>query len=157
MRCPGERRPDYDSSDDGTGDGPNCRSLGLRFSVDAAKFIGRAGPASRMSLTGSLDATATDHGVEFTFDVRNEGDGDVELTFSDARKADVVVRDGDEAVWRYSEGRMFAQMIQQATLGGGEVETFQVVWEDPEPGDYEAVATLAARNADVEAATSFSV
>ena len=110
-----------------------------------------------MSLTGSLDATATDHGVEFTFDVRNEGDGDVELTFSDARKADVVVRDGDEAVWRYSEGRMFAQMIQQATLGAGDVETFQVAWEDPEPGDYEAVATLAARNADVEAATSFSV
>ncbi len=110
-----------------------------------------------MVLAGSLDVVARSDEVEFTFDVRNDGDGPVDVTFPNACTVDVAVFDGDEEVWRWSEGRMFAQMIQQETFDPGDGVTETLVWEAPSAGDYEAVATLEARNQDAEARATFSV
>lgn len=110
-----------------------------------------------MALTGTLDVSVSSDEVEFTFEVTNDGSEPVDLTFPNACTADVAVIDGNDEVWRWSNDRMFAQMIQQVSLGPGESEVEVRVWDAPEPGDYEAVATLTAQNADVEARTSFSV
>ena len=110
-----------------------------------------------MGLTATLDATETDEGVEFTFEVRNDGDDPVELTFRSGQTSDVAVFDDGEEVWRWSDGMMFTQMIRQTSMGPGEKEVDRKVWESPAPGDYEAVATLEANDVDVEARTTFSV
>lgn len=110
-----------------------------------------------MALTGRLDVTASADTVAFAFTVHNDGDAPVDLSFSDAQTHDVAVLEDSAEVWRWSQGRAFAQMLQSDTLGPDESVTFEVEWTDPSPGDYEAVATLAARNHDVEARESFSV
>ena len=110
-----------------------------------------------MSLEGTLDVTASSDSVTFTYTVMNDGDDPVKLSFSDAQTHDVAVLDGGSEVWRWSDGRAFAQMMQSDTLDPGESATYEITWSDPSPGDYEAVATLAARNNDVEARKSFSV
>ena len=110
-----------------------------------------------MGLTGTLDVTASSDSVTFSYTVTNDGDDPVELSFSDAQTHDVAVLDGGSEVWRWSDGRMFAQMLQSETLDSGESVTYEIEWSSPSPGDYEAVATLAARNQDAEARASFSV
>ena len=107
-------------------------------------------------LDASLEVTVGD-GVAFTFTVENGGDRPVELTFRDACKADVVVYDDDREVWRFSEGRVFAQMLTSAELQPGESAAFEETWPDPTPGDYTAEATLRVTEHEITARTPFSV
>lgn len=110
-----------------------------------------------MSLEGSLETTVTDDAVEFTYTVTNAGDSRVELTFKDAGKADVAVFDGDDEHWRFSDGRMFAQMLSEEALAPGGQMDFQFTWEGPEPGSYTAAAELRCLNQTCETETEFSV
>lgn len=80
--------------------------------------------------------------VEFSLTVSNAADDPVDLQFRDAKLADFAVFSGDTEVWRWSEGRMFAQVLKTETLGPGDSETFAGEWPDPQPGEYEVVATL---------------
>ena len=115
-----------------------------------------------MTLEGSLEATvSTDETgsatVEFAFTVTNAGSETVELQFSDAAKAEFVVRDDGREVWRFTEGRAFMQMISSERLAPGESSTYDGAWEDPRPGEYDAVAELRAQEATCEARTEFAV
>ena len=109
-------------------------------------------------LDSSLEVTVGE-GVSFRFTVSNGTGSPVELTFRDAGRADFAVRrDGDEEeVWRWSEGRMFAQSVGHARLEPGEEAVFEEAWPDPGPGDYTAEATLQVDEFDVRAETPFSV
>ncbi|MFC7155337.1 BsuPI-related putative proteinase inhibitor [Halomarina halobia] len=103
-------------------------------------------------LRGDLRATV-DEGVTFAFTVENTGDEPVSLTFADAARADFVV---DER-WRWSDGRLFAQVLGEETLAPGESRTYEGAWSDPEPGTHEARAELLAREQDCEARTRFEI
>jgi hypothetical protein len=111
-----------------------------------------------MSLDCSLDVAASSSSVAFSFHVENAGSDPVELNFSSAQTHDVAVLSGGSEVWRFSEGMGFAMMMQSETLGAGETVTYDATWEDPDAGDYEAVAELATRgDTGCEARASFSV
>lgn len=107
-------------------------------------------------LDGSLTVAVGDD-VVLRFVVENAGDDPIEVTFRDAGKADFAVyRDGEE-VWRWSDGKMFAQVLQPAQFEPGEETVFEETWAHPAPGDYTAEATLRVREGDVTARTSFSI
>ncbi|WP_255169657.1 BsuPI-related putative proteinase inhibitor [Natrononativus amylolyticus] len=106
-----------------------------------------------MTLEGSLDATATDGQVRFAFTVTNTGDEPVELQFSDSCKAEFVLEDEGREVWRFTDGRMFAQVISSETVGPGEEARYEGSWDDPQEGTYTAVAELRAQNRTCEART----
>ena len=110
-----------------------------------------------MSLDCTLDVAVSDGRVAFAFAVENAGDAAIELSFRSAQTHDVAVLDGGSEVWRWSEGQMFTQMLRSETLAPGERQTYEAAWNDPEPGEYEAVAELAASDADCEARATFSV
>ena len=112
---------------------------------------------SRMALDGTLEADAGDDRVEFAFTVENVGDEAVELQFSDSQRAEVTASDGDETVWRFSDGRAFAQMMATERLAPGEQFTFECAWEHPPAGTFDVEATLTAIRADCAAATRVSV
>lgn len=107
-------------------------------------------------LDASLDVTVGDE-VAFRFTVVNAGDTPVELTFRDACRADFAVFDDGEEVWRYSEGRAFAQVLSTADLQPGETAAFEQSWPQPRPGEYTAEATLRVREHEVTARTPFTV
>lgn len=107
-------------------------------------------------LDTALEVTVGD-GVEFSFAVVNAGDTPIELTFRDACRADFAVYDAGKEVWRYSDGRAFAQTLTDLDLQPGEEATFEETWPDPVPGDYTAEATLRVRERDISAQTPFSV
>lgn len=107
-------------------------------------------------LETALEVTVGD-GVAFEFSVVNAGDTPIEVTFRDACRADFAVYEGSSEVWRYSDGRAFAQSLAEADLQPGEAATFAETWPTPTPGDYTAEATLRVRERDVSARTPFSV
>lgn len=107
-------------------------------------------------LEGSLRVTVGEN-VRFEFVVTNTGADPVEVTFRNGGQADFVVYEEGSEVWRWSEGRMFTQMLQPATFDPGDEAVFEEVWPDAQPGDYTAEATLRVQEVDVTARTPFSV
>ncbi len=110
-----------------------------------------------MPLAGTLDVT-TEGAVSFSFRVVNDGTSAIDLTFRSGKRADVVVRDREsqEEVWRWSDGRMFTQALERATLRPGEQIEQRFEWTDPDPGTYIAVGTLEA-DQDARAETELTV
>ncbi|WP_137289721.1 BsuPI-related putative proteinase inhibitor [Natronorubrum halophilum] len=112
-----------------------------------------------MTLEGSLEAAvdgATD-AVSFAFTVTNEGAEPVELRFTDACKAEFVVSDDGNERWRFTEGRLFAQVLGSETLAPDESATYEAEWSAAEPGEYTALAELRAKDENCEARTALSV
>jgi hypothetical protein len=109
-----------------------------------------------MTLESSVTAAPDDDRVVFDFTVENVGDDPEEITFRSGLSADFAVVDGDDEIWRASDGRMFTQALRTETVAAGDSETFSESWDDPEPGEYTVVATLNA-GTDAEARTDFSV
>jgi hypothetical protein len=108
-----------------------------------------------------LDATLTAEtggDVDFRFRIVNGGTSAVDLTFRTGKRADVVVRAADsaETVWRWSEGRAFAQAVSRTTVRPGEQIEQSFTWADPPPGSYVATGTLEA-DREVHAETELTV
>ncbi len=108
-------------------------------------------------LTAALSTTRTDAGVVFRLTVENEGDDPITLSFRNSKRADFVVRDGEDEVWRWSDGQMFAQMLGSETIEPGTERVFEGAWEEPTTGEYTAVGCLEADEADVEAEADLSL
>jgi hypothetical protein len=110
-----------------------------------------------MTLSGTLSATVEDGVVAFSFVVENTGDEPVGMQFADAQEFEVTVERDGQPVWRYGEGRMFAQMLSSAELAPGERSEYETEWTDPDDGEFLATAELVATDAECTAETEFSV
>jgi hypothetical protein len=111
-------------------------------------------------LDASLEVTVDGDGqrVQFTLVVENAGHDPVSVTFRDSGDADfAVLTAAGEEVWRWSDGRLFAQTLRPAEFAPGESATFEAEWPDPASGDYTAVGELRIRESEVRAETPFSV
>lgn len=120
-----------------------------------------------MTLHGDLQPAIENDRVRFVLEVTNDGENAEEITFQDAGKADFVVERATEddgggeseegECWRWSEGRLFAQVIETERLDPGESSTYEGEWRSPDSGRYVARATLRARDLELEAACEFAV
>ncbi|HKB07644.1 MAG TPA: BsuPI-related putative proteinase inhibitor [Candidatus Polarisedimenticolia bacterium] len=88
--------------------------------------------------------------ITFVVTIRNQSDAPRTLTLPTGQTHDVVVTNaGHKEVWRYSRGRMFAQVIVDLTLKPGESRSYTTTWDQTDaqvkalpPGDYEAVGLV---------------
>lgn len=112
-----------------------------------------------MSLEGALGVSVSDDGrdVRLAFTVHNAGSGTADLRFSDACRADFAVLEEGREVWRFTDGRAFAQLIGEESIPPGESVTYDGTWDDPRDGEFAAVAELCAQNTTCEARAEFSV
>lgn len=110
-----------------------------------------------MSLQGRLDAVSDDGAVQFTLAVENTGTAPVTAQFRTGCRADVAVVDDGTEVWRYTDGRMFTQVLGNEEFDPGETRTFDVTWDEPQPGSYTAVGELTAANCSCEAEMTLSI
>ena len=96
--------------------------------------------------------------MRFAFAVVNEGKKKLELNFADGRTHDVVVLDSlGREVWRWSEGRLFTQAMQNKVLRTSDSLRYEESWRGAKPGHYIAVATLASANFPVTQRIEFTV
>jgi uncharacterized protein YndB with AHSA1/START domain len=108
-------------------------------------------------LQSTLTAESPDGTAQFSYVVENAGESAVDLTFTSGQQFDIVVTDDGEAVWRWSDGRMFTQAIEELTLEPGDELSFNGTWENPDPGTYEVTGSLAAQSESAEATTTLTV
>ncbi|MBI4169608.1 MAG: hypothetical protein HY510_06695 [Acidobacteria bacterium] len=85
--------------------------------------------------------------------IRNRADEARALTLPSSQTHDCLVYAGkDVEVWRWSSGRMFAQVITELTFARGEARSFTVTWDQTDrkgvpvlPGEYQAVGLVPVR------------
>lgn len=84
--------------------------------------------------------------VRWTLVVNNGTAGAKTLVFSSGQDGDVVLRQGGQERYRWSTGRAFTQAIRRVSVPAQGSTTFVLEEErlDVAPGEYEAVASLAA-------------
>jgi hypothetical protein len=66
--------------------------------------------------------------------VKNPSDRKMQLTFPTAQGFDFIIRKGRETVWSWSWGRMFAQVLGEASLAPGDSLTYEYTWNGFLPG-----------------------
>ena len=134
--------------------GPRSRNDAASASNEPRRVVASAdaGP-----LTPSLDVTVA-HDVRFAFQVMNASKKKLEVNFRDGKTHEVVVLDSlGREVWRWSDGRMFTQAMQNRVLRTSDLLQYEEKWSDPAPGRYVVVATLASENYPVERRAGFTV
>ena len=110
-----------------------------------------------IELASSLDVSVS-NGVSFDFRVVNPGDRKVEVNFPNGKTHEVVVLDSlGREVWRWSNGRMFTQALQNKVLHSSDTLSWEGRWRDAPAGKYVAIATLASENYPVETRAEFVV
>ena len=87
--------------------------------------------------------------VRMTLTVTNGSDDPVGLRFPSAQRYDFVIREsGDRTVrWRWSEGRMFAQVTGEEVVPPGDSVRYEATFDEGlEPGLYTVVGVVASSN-----------
>jgi Intracellular proteinase inhibitor len=142
----------------------------VAFALSAASSLA-CGPRSRTTepattkrvaggppVVSSLDVQLTD-AVRFAFHITNHAAKRLELTFPDGLTHDVrVVDESGNEVWRWSEGRMYTQTLQNHILDADETLSYRADWR-PETlhGTFTAVASLRSHNYPIEQRVRFTL
>lgn len=106
------------------------------------------------TLTVSPSATA----IGLTLAVENGGTEPITLDFRDGQEYEFVASDEDGVeVWRWSDGRMFAQVLTSEEIEPGASVEFDAAWEQPPAGTYRIEGWLTAETADASAEMTVDV
>ncbi|MBW3635830.1 MAG: hypothetical protein KY445_05105 [Armatimonadetes bacterium] len=91
--------------------------------------------------------------VALEIEVKNVSDRAATLQFPSGQSFDfAATREGEtQPVWRWSMDKVFTQVFRSQTLSAGQSLKFSARWEDPSPGRYRIVGTIAA-NGGIDAA-----
>ena len=96
--------------------------------------------------------------VRFAIEVANDSPKRVELNFPTGRTHDFVVLDASgHEVWRWSNGRLFTQVMQNKLLEVDDTVVFAERWSKPPSGDYTLVAQLNSENYPVRQLVRFTL
>jgi hypothetical protein len=128
-------------------------ALGLRsHSSEAAASAGSTIALNAdSSIVSSLNLTVGQR-VAFELTVTNNTRKRIEIRFPNGKTHDFVVLDAaGREVWRWSEGKMFTQVLQNKSVEPGQSITFSESWKNPDAsGTFTAVALLWSRNYPIE-------
>ena len=123
----------------------------------SATHASRAKVTNGPALISSLNVSVK-NGVQMAFKVMNTGTKRLEVNFPNGKTHELVVLDSlGREVYRWSEGRMFTQSLQNKVLHTSDTLDFDAVWRNAPAGRYTAVATLASENFPMEQRAEFVV
>jgi hypothetical protein len=139
--------------------GPRSHSEGTTAATETRRATAPTTSISNSNspLAPTLDVQVSDR-VHFAFSVVNASKKKLEVNFPDGQTHEVVVLDSlGREVWRWSEGRLFTQAMQNKVLRTSDQLEYDEEWRNPAPGTYVAVARLASVNYPVEQRVEFTV
>lgn len=124
--------------------------------------VPQSGDPSSLKATLASDKPAYTPGEPITFTLRivNSTPRPVRLSFRTAQRFDLVMEDGrGHEVWRWSAGRLFAQVLGQETLSasGGEFVAREAVGGTFPPGTYTVKGIIPAQEGALSARTTVTI
>src|SRR4051812_7319257 len=110
-------------------------------------------------VTSKFAVRVESHALHFALDLTNASKKDVELDFPDGQTYEFTVLDSaGKEVYRWGDGRMFTQSVQNKMLDGGDTMHIAERAVAPLPqGSYVAVATLRSSNFPVQERVAFEL
>lgn len=121
---------------------------------------GREIPRVKLVLTADKVFYARQEPITFILRVVNGTSNPVRLNFQTGQRFDVVMRDAkDQAVWRWSAGRLFTQMLGEETIPalGGELRFEATARGDFPSGVYTVTGLIQALEETLSARTTITV
>jgi hypothetical protein len=83
-----------------------------------------------IDLSTKLEVNQMDDIITFNVKLNNSGQEDAELLFSSGQQFEIIVKNQEgQEVYRYSEGKMFTQAIQEVKLKAGESLEWNDEWD----------------------------
>ena len=115
--------------------------------------------SGKLTMNGEFAVHIEPHALRFALNVTNESSKDVEVTFPNGQGYDFTVLDARGAVvYRWGNGRMFTQSVQNKLIGSGQSLSIDERAQTTLPqGKYVAVATLRSSNYPVTQRTAFEL
>lgn len=115
---------------------------------------------AQVKLSSKFDVDVAPREVRFALVVTNIGNKHAELNFPSGQSYDFAVVDSTgREVWRWAQGRMFTQSVQNQQLGARDAMRVSETWTPAKvkakPGRYTAIATLNSTNYPVEERVEF--
>jgi len=110
---------------------PSC---GGRDKRDGEGVVSGAGGGPRPDLlTADIKLNGGSYAIGepivMTITVTNKAERAITLTFPSAQRYDFIVKKGKEAVWQWSAGRMFAQVVGRYEIAPGDTISYQYTWD----------------------------
>jgi hypothetical protein len=108
------------------------------------------------TLTTRFEVIQKGKAVRLALHVINSTGKRVEITYASGQAYDFVIQDSiGRDVWRWAEGRMFTQSVQNKLLSKGEHIDIAEEWTPAKPGKYTAIALLRSTNFPVQERAEF--
>lgn len=108
------------------------------------------------TLEMKFDVSLDGDDVRFALKVVNTGPKNVEVNFSSGQAYDFVVVDSiGREVWRWADGRLFTQSVQNKLLGKGKSISVSEKWSPAKAGKFTAIGTLRSTNYPIEQKVAF--
>jgi hypothetical protein len=118
-----------------------------------------AGISGPPKVNGDFAVHVEPRALRFALNLTNEGKKHVELTFPNGQEYDFAVLDANgREVYRWGQGRMFTQSVQNKLIDGGTTMRIDERAETTLPkGKYVAVATLRSSNYPMTQSSPFEL
>ena len=112
-----------------------------------------------IKVNGNFAVKIEPHALRFSLNLTNESKKHVELSFPNGQQYDFAVMDSaGREVYRWGQGRMFTQSVQNKLIDGGKTMSIDEVAETTLPhGKYVAVATLRSSNYPMQQRSTFEL
>ncbi|MDB4889306.1 MAG: Intracellular proteinase inhibitor [Gemmatimonadetes bacterium] len=119
----------------------------------------RAKADTVVKVNGNFAVKIEPHALRFALNLTNESKKHVELSFPNGQQYEFSVIDSaGREVYRWGQGRMFTQSVQNKLIDGGKTMNIDEVAETTLPhGRYIAVATLRSSNFPMEQRSAFEL
>jgi len=113
-----------------------------------------------VSLTTDKAIYAAGESIVMELIIFNRGAESLTFDFRNAQHYDFLIEDAEgNSVWRWAEGRMFAQVLGEETLGPGRGEVvYTETFAGPlRPGGYKVIGALIAANRPLSASLTITI
>ncbi|HET9425269.1 MAG TPA: BsuPI-related putative proteinase inhibitor [Gemmatimonadaceae bacterium] len=124
--------------------------------IRSTKAVEKTVKSGSSGLSTTFDVAQDGDEVRFALRVVNATPKSVEVNFPSGQAYDFVVVDSvGREVWRWADGRIFTQSVQNKLLGKGESISVTEKWSSAKPGKFTAVALLRSSNFPIEQKVEF--
>lgn len=100
---------------------------------------------------------AAGEGTTFSLEVTNRTSRPLPLLFNTSQEFDLVIAQGQATVWRWSDNKVFLQVIVERDVAAGRSLSYQVRWDGKDgqgnrlpPGTYTVTAQFRGQGAQVD-------